>query len=145
MKGLGFVPRLFSYIFSFLNIYLKKEQGEKMINTISAKTTKRGVIILAGFSVISLLISIALFKMQILNNDKYQEFVFDQLTVETNVNPSRGAIYDRNGEILATNKTVWVLYVLPKNIESPEIIAKNLSNILSIDYDNILNKIKKTG
>ena len=91
MKGLGFVPRLFSYIFSFLNIYLKKEQGEKMINTISAKTTKRGVIILAGFSVISLLISIALFKMQILNNDKYQEFVFDQLTVETNVNPSRGA------------------------------------------------------
>lgn len=139
------MPRLFSYIFSFLNIYLKKEQGEKMINTISAKTTKRGVIILAGFSVISLLISIALFKMQILNNDKYQEFVFDQLTVETNVNPSRGAIYDRNGEILATNKTVWVLYVLPKNIESPEIIAKNLSNILSIDYDNILNKIKKTG
>ena len=45
-----------------------------------------------------------------------QKKVIEQLTVETNVNPLRGMIYDRNGVVLASNKTVWVLYISPKKI-----------------------------
>ena len=51
----------------------------------------------------------------------------------------------RNGKILASNKTVWVLYLLPKNIENPEFIAKNLSELTGVDYESILDKAKKTG
>ena len=86
-------------------------------NKITTKMMKRGAILFTFFCLASILISIALFKLQILGYDKYQNDVLEQLTVETNVNPLRGNIYDRNGNVLASNKTVWVLYLIPKNIE----------------------------
>ena len=123
---------------------LKLFFGDKMQN-LNKKMKKRSIILLMLFIVFGLVIIAALFNLQILGYDKYQEEVLDQLTVETNVNPSRGTIYDRNGEILASNKTVWVIYILPKNISEPELIATNLSKILNISYDSILEKAQKKG
>ncbi|MBQ8392728.1 MAG: PASTA domain-containing protein [Clostridia bacterium] len=80
-----------------------------------------------------------------MNYNQYQQSVIDQMTVETNVNPLRGTIYDSNGRVLATNKTVWVLYICPKNISNPEFIAKNLSEITGADYNTILEKANKKG
>ena len=100
---------------------------------------------LVTFTIISTLILSELFKLQILGYDTYQSEVLNQLTVETNVNPNRGIIYDRNGKILATNKTVWVLYLLPKNIKNPSFIADFLSKILNVDYNQVLDKAQKTG
>ena len=114
-------------------------------NRISSKTIKRSVILLGIFLIVSAIVVIKLFQLQIIDYDFYQKNVINQLTVETNVNPSRGVIYDINGNILASNKTVWILYLCPKNIENPEMIAKNLSKITSIDEKTILEKAKKTG
>jgi len=88
------------------------------------KITKRGTFILFLFVFLSIIILITLFKIQILGYDDYQKNVIEQLTVETKVNPLRGKIFDRNGVTLASNKTVWVLYLSPKNIKNPEFIAK---------------------
>ena len=115
------------------------------INKISPKMIKRGIILLLFFSIASVIIAIALFRLQILGYDSYQNDVLEQLTVETNVNPLRGNIYDRNGGVLATNKTVWVLYLLPRNIENPEFIAKNIAEITGIKYEVVLEKATKTG
>ncbi len=112
---------------------------------LSSKMVKRSIFMLVLFALIASLIIAELFKLQILGYDEYQNEVINQLTVETNVNPNRGIIYDRNGQILATNKTVWVLYLLPKNIKDPSLIAQGLSDILKIDYGKILEKAKKTG
>ena len=109
------------------------------------KTMKRGVFLLFFFLILSLVIIVTLFKIQILGYDDYQKKVIEQLTVETKVNPERGIIYDRNGTVLATNKTVWVLYVIPKKIEDPEFIARELSKIVNVGYDEILLKSKKKG
>ena len=106
---------------------------------------KRGVFLLFFFLILSLVIIVTLFKIQILGYDDYQKKVIEQLTVETKVNPERGIIYDRNGTVLATNKTVWVLYVIPKKIEDPEFIARELSKIVNVSYDEILSKSKKKG
>ena len=114
-------------------------------NKITTKMIKRGIILLILFSIICILIAFALFKLQILGYDDYQNNVLEQLTVETNVNPLRGNILDRNGTALATNKTVWVLYIIPKNIENPEFIAKNLAEITRVSYETILNKATKKG
>lgn len=116
-----------------------------MTNYIPTKSSKRGVFLLLAFFVISLGIVFALFKLQIMGYNDYQQLVIDQMTVETNVNPLRGNIYDSNGKILATNKTVWILYLIPKNIEDPEFVAKNISEILDIDYNKVLDKAKKRG
>ncbi len=115
------------------------------INKISTKMMKRAIILLISFSLACILIVVALFKLQILGYDGYQNDVLDQLTVETKVNPLRGNIIDRNGTVLATNKTVWVLYLLPRNIENPEFIAKNVSEITGVKYETVLDKAKKTG
>ena len=66
------------------------------MNKISSKTSKRSVFLLICFIIVSLLVVFALFKLQILKYDDYQKNVIDQLTVETNVNPERGTIYDTN-------------------------------------------------
>ena len=114
-------------------------------NQKNRKIKKRGTFLLFFFAIICLIIITTLFKIQILGYDTYQQKVIDQLTVETKVNPLRGIIYDRNGVVLASNKTVWVLYITPKKIKDPEFIAKGISNILKCDYDQVLNKAKKTG
>ena len=108
------------------------------------KIAKRGVFLLFFFLFLSILVLLTLFKIQVLGYDDYQKKVIDQLTVETNVNPLRGVIYDRNGTVLASNKTVWVLYLIPKKIDDPEFISKEISKILNLDYDKIYEKaIKK--
>ena len=107
--------------------------------------TRRGVILLLFFVLFALIITFSLFKIQIINYDMYKDYVFDQMTVETKVNPLRGNIYDSTGKIIATNKTVWVLYVCPKNIKDAEFVSKGLSEITDIDYDTILKKAKKRG
>ena len=107
--------------------------------------TRRGVILLLFFVLFALIIAFSLFKIQIINYDMYKDYVFDQMTVETKVNPLRGNIYDSTGKIIATNKTVWVLYVCPKNIKDAEFVSKGLSEITDIDYDTILKKTKKRG
>ncbi len=115
------------------------------MRNLTTKMVKRSLIVIIAFVVICAVILAELFKLQILGYDDYQKEVIDQLVVETNVNPKRGTIYDRNGKILASNKTVWALYVLPKNIEKPEFIAEKLSEILDIKYDSILKKANKKG
>ncbi len=106
---------------------------------------KRGVFLLFFFLILSAVIVITLFKIQILGYDDYQKRVIEQLTVETKVNPNRGIIYDRNKTVLASNKTVWVLYVIPKKIKDPELVARELSKIVNVEYDKILSKVKKKG
>ena len=112
---------------------------------ISSKIVKRSLFLLGIFLIIAMIIVIRLFKLQILGYESFQKSVIDQLTVETNVNPSRGIIYDRNGNVLATNKSVWVLYICPKNIENADFIAQGISSITGIDKKTILEKAKKTG
>lgn len=112
---------------------------------LSRISIQRTILVMLFFLLLGLVVVITLFKLQIIDNKTYQENVFDQLTMETKINPLRGKIYDRNGLILASNKTVWTLYLLPKNISDPEFIATELSKIVNIDYENILSKAKKTG
>ena len=80
-----------------------------MENNKRTKIAKRGVILLVFFVFLSVVIAVTLFRIQILGYDNYQKKVIEQLTVETSVNPLRGIIYDRNGTVLASNKTTWVL------------------------------------
>ena len=48
--------------------------------------------------------------------DYYESQVLNQLTIQTEVNPERGTITDRNGNILATNITVYNVILSPSDI-----------------------------
>lgn len=106
---------------------------------------RRSIIILTVIILLFAIIIGSLFNLQIFQNQEFQNKVIEQMTVETKVNPNRGEIYDRNGNVLATNKTIWILYVIPKKIKNPEEIAKDISNILELNEKDVLKKISKVG
>jgi cell division protein FtsI/penicillin-binding protein 2 len=56
--------------------------------------------------------------------------------------PERGQIYDRNGHMLAGNKTVYEIGVNLAEIKNPETIAMSLNVLLGMDYQKTLDNIK---
>jgi cell division protein FtsI/penicillin-binding protein 2 len=55
--------------------------------------------------------------------------------------PERGQIYDRNGHLLAGNRTVYEVGVSLRDMASPEALAAALSANLGLTYDEILQKL----
>src|SRR5688572_17315159 len=55
--------------------------------------------------------------------------------------PERGEIYDRNGHLLAGNRTVYEVGVGLREMASPEALAAALSANLGLTYDEIYTKL----
>lgn len=56
--------------------------------------------------------------------------------------PNRGEIYDRNGRLLAGQKTVYEIGVDLKTVTDPHAIAFAVSRELGLNYDNLMNVIQ---
>ena len=56
-------------------------------------------------------------------------------------NPERGKIFDRNGYMLAGNKTVYEIGVTIKNVKDPNTVALSLASELGRDYEEIYGMI----
>ena len=56
--------------------------------------------------------------------------------------PDRGEIYDRNGHLLAGNKSVFEIGVDLKNVKDPAAIAAAVSVELGIDYSQVLDVVQ---
>ncbi|MBQ8175173.1 MAG: PASTA domain-containing protein [Clostridia bacterium] len=109
----------------------------------------RCLILLCVFALLFSALAATLFRMQIFCYEEYQQKVLEQITVGSSLKADRGNIYDRNGNLLASSKTTWRIYISPVDIRAAikkrgegvaEIIAKGLSDILSKDYDAIYKK-----
>ena len=74
------------------------------------------LVIFACFIGLAGLIIGRLAEYQLKMYDYYQTKVLNQLTIQTDVTPERGTITDRNGNILATNKTVYNVLLSPQDI-----------------------------
>lgn len=83
---------------------------------INGRINKRAGVVLAVFIILWLLLCVVLFRIQILSYDDYQRKVVNQLTKETTVTAERGDIYDTNMNLLAGNKTVWLIFISPQDI-----------------------------
>lgn len=139
-----------------------------------SKLAARSFFVFCAFGIAAVLLIGVLFNMQILNYEKYQQDVIDNLTVETTEKADRGKIYDANMNLLATNTTAYRVFISPADIQSTtytkyiekcinrvrygntvketeagkredEIIAEGLSAILGVDYDVVLEKTTKKG
>ena len=58
--------------------------------------------------------------------------------------PERGEIYDRNGHLLAGNRTVYEVGVSLREMESPEAMASALSSNLGLAYDEIYKQLTES-
>ncbi len=55
--------------------------------------------------------------------------------------PERGEIYDRNGHLLAGNRTVYEVGVDLNTIKDPSAIALAVSSVLGLDYNELLGQM----
>jgi len=119
-----------------------------------ALTRRRKHILISIFGIALLFLFALLFRLQILEYGVYGNRVLNQITIGSSLPAERGEILDRNGNILATNRTVWRIYISPidigkrskkKGVAYDEIVARGLSEILSVPYDTILKKAQKTA
>ena len=126
------------------------------VSSVSAKAIKRstwlGIIICAVFAVLLLRI---LF-IQTVKFKEYQDKVLSQITTETKIPATRGNIYDRNGNILASNVVTYRVFISPSGIKNAvenrdaednrdyrQLVANGLSDILGVNKDFVLEQIDK--
>lgn len=105
------------------------------------------LIVFACFIGLAGLIIGKLAQYQIKMYDYYQTKVLNQLTIQTDVTPERGTITDRNGNILATNKTVYNVILSPQDIidrvkEDKESVKERAEYILSDEYKKLDDEAK---
>lgn len=93
-----------------------------------------------------------LLRMQVFAYDEYQQKVMEQITVGSSMKAERGNIYDRNGNLLATNITTYRIYISPVDIRAYEKkngegaaadIAAGLARILNLEEDAIYKKTQR--
>lgn len=139
---------------------------------ITRRTTSRATALTIAFSSLAILVGIRLAYLQVYSYDYYKEQVMNEITMETEVNPERGTIYDTNGNILATNATVYLCFISPQDIidamaeededgkevlytwkssdaanytdiKMNELISRFFADTLGCDYEKVLEKTGK--
>ena len=100
--------------------------------------------IFLGFGVVAC----RLFYMQIIQHDFYMEKAVNNQTSDKIVTPKRGTIYDCNMKELAVSASTEMITVDPSTIkkaENTEEVARELSDVLELDYDTVYQKVSKNS
>ena len=100
------------------------------------------VVFLAAFILILYLIGRLVYLM-VFDAEYYQQKAEDLHERERDIKAARGAIIDRNGTVLATNRTVCTISVIHSQIENPEKVIEKLSEFLEMDADQVRKKVEK--
>lgn len=94
-------------------------------------------------------LSVKLYQVQVRDHEYYENKAVTNQTRTATVTASRGTITDRNGNILAISATAETIFISPYEIQLYEedinLIARELSRILDVDYDSIIEKSKDTS
>lgn len=100
------------------------------------------IIIILIFSVglIGRLVYVMIFK-----SEYYTEQASDVQLRERSIKAARGEILDRNGVVIATNKTVCTISVIHSQVKDAEAVIQMLVNELGIDEAEVRKKVEKVS
>lgn len=90
-----------------------------------------------------LLLIIRIFYIQVIQYDELSNLANNLWSRNLPITADRGLITDRNGVVLAENITTTSLVVVPNQIKDKELVAKDLAEILNVEYDEILKHLNK--
>lgn len=110
--------------------------NRSMQKSVSAKMRRRIVFILVCFLGLGFTVVIVqLFRIQVVDGEKYQALAAQQQTRSTTLGAKRGTIFDRNGNVLAQSATVWNVCLSPADIDENTFdgTAEELGEILELD------------
>ncbi|HEY5522893.1 MAG TPA: penicillin-binding protein 2 [Desulfuromonadaceae bacterium] len=93
--------------------------------------------------IVFLFLVIRLWHLQILNVEDYQAMSENNRLRFVPVAASRGAILDRNGTVLVTNRPSFSLAVVPQEVKDKEALLTLLSNLLGLDRADMAERWEK--
>lgn len=105
----------------------------------------RSMIITAGFVLIGLAVIVQMIRIQ--NSEQAMIFLSqgDRYAGEFQMfYPERGEIYDRNGHLLAGNRTVYEVGVSLSDMENPDSMAYILGTYLGLTYEDVYKKLTES-
>lgn len=102
---------------------------------------KRLFAVITAIAFIFLIFLGRFFYIQVLWEDTLHYLALDQWTREIPVIANRGKIFDRNGELLAGNKTAYSVFARASAVKDAEGSATLLSACLGAPYEEILKKL----
>ena len=83
--------------------------------------------------------------LMIFDAEYYQNMEEELHEREREIKAARGEIVDRNGVVLATNRTVCTISVIHSQIKDPQQTADMLSKELELDREDVLKKVEKVS
>ena len=83
--------------------------------------------------------------LMVFDAEYYQEKAKSLHEIEREIKAARGEIIDRNGTVLATNKTVCTISVIHSQIKEPERVIKELSSILGLEEETVRRRVEKVS
>lgn len=83
--------------------------------------------------------------LMVFDAEYYQELAEDLHEREREIKAARGEIVDRNGVVLATNKTVCTISVVHSQIEDPELVTEVLASELGLEQGAVRKKVEKVS
>lgn len=104
-------------------------------------------ILIASFIICNLLI-IRVGFIQFVQGAELQAKAYAQQTLNRNINPKRGTIYDATGKVtLAVSASVETVSINPTNIPKAdkEKVSRALADIFNLDYETVLKKVSKNS
>ena len=93
----------------------------------------RDWIILVLFAVFLVAIIANLIYIQVIRGPAYARMAQSSHTTEVSLSARRGTVYDRNGEVIASNVDATTIYVNPQEVTNPDRLATVLAEVLGQD------------
>ena len=102
------------------------------------------VVFLCAAAILAALIGRLVYLM-IFDAEYYQELARDLHEREREIKAARGEIVDRNGVVLATNRTVCTISVIHSQIEDPEEVIEVLCRELEMEEETVRKRVEKVS
>lgn len=117
--------------------------GVNSVDRLTFKGKKRLLITLTAFMCSLTALSVRVGYIMLTKDEEYQNKAYEQQTRDRLITPKRGSILDRNGVGMAVTESVSSVSVIHAQIRDKEATATALSEILELDYDDVLEDIEE--
>lgn len=106
---------------------------------------KKIVIVFAACIFMMLVLAGRLVYLMVLDSEYYQELAQDLHERERSIKAARGKILDRNGIVLADNRTVCTVSVIHSQIKDPEGVIQMLCRELELPEETVRKRVEKVS
>lgn len=106
---------------------------------------KKMLVVFAAACIIILGLIIRLVYLMVFDAEYYQKKAEALHEREREIKAARGEIVDRNGTVLATNKTVCTISVIHSQLEDPENVIRILCSELEMDEETVRKRVEKVS